>query len=231
MRSTRPTTKSPDVHGHRTLADQRISTDPGCGPWTGVRAVTAPSNRRGGAHPRPENVSRKGKTCAIDSDSTARRTPPGETAPSPRPPGRTAGGLPGRHRSGRPPGGARRPRRRRAGQHLADHHLRRRWPHRHPGSATTGADRLRRQQRHRQPDRHRQREHHLPAVRGAGASFTDSAAWLIHGSGALSASTRDAVMRQLFDPVNGIGLSFTRNPMGAPIWPGPATPTTTPAAT
>jgi glucosylceramidase len=50
---------------------------------------------------------------------------------------------------------------------------------------------------------------------GAGASFTDTAAWLINGSGALSPSTRDAVMRQLFDPVNGIGLSFTRNPMGA----------------
>ncbi|MGW4466195.1 ricin-type beta-trefoil lectin domain protein [Micromonospora sp. NPDC004704] len=50
---------------------------------------------------------------------------------------------------------------------------------------------------------------------GAGASFTDTAAWLINGSGALSQSTRDTVMRQLFDPVNGIGLSFTRNPMGA----------------
>ncbi|MEV4757201.1 ricin-type beta-trefoil lectin domain protein [Micromonospora sp. NPDC049559] len=50
---------------------------------------------------------------------------------------------------------------------------------------------------------------------GAGASFTDSAAWLLRGSGILSASTRDTVMRNLFDPVNGIGLSFTRNPMGA----------------
>ncbi|NJC72248.1 glucosylceramidase [Planosporangium thailandense] len=50
---------------------------------------------------------------------------------------------------------------------------------------------------------------------GAGASFTDTAAWLMHGSGALSASTQNDVMRKLFDPVNGIGLSFLRNPMGA----------------
>jgi glucosylceramidase len=50
---------------------------------------------------------------------------------------------------------------------------------------------------------------------GAGASFTDTAAYLLRGSGALSISVRDAVMRKLYDPVNGIGLSFTRNPMGA----------------
>jgi glucosylceramidase len=50
---------------------------------------------------------------------------------------------------------------------------------------------------------------------GAGASFTDTAAYLLRGSGALSVSVRDAVMRKLYDPVNGIGLSFTRNPMGA----------------
>jgi glucosylceramidase len=50
---------------------------------------------------------------------------------------------------------------------------------------------------------------------GAGASFTDSAAWLMNSSGALSASTRSAVMTKLFDPTNGIGLSFLRNPMGA----------------
>jgi len=50
---------------------------------------------------------------------------------------------------------------------------------------------------------------------GAGASFTDTAAYLLRGSGAVSASTRDATMQKLFDPVNGIGLSFTRNPMGA----------------
>ena len=50
---------------------------------------------------------------------------------------------------------------------------------------------------------------------GGGASFTDTAAWLLNSSGALSASTRDTVMTKLFDPGNGIGLSFLRNPMGA----------------
>jgi glucosylceramidase len=50
---------------------------------------------------------------------------------------------------------------------------------------------------------------------GGGASFTDTAAWLMNSSGALSADTRNAVMQKLFDPVNGIGLDFLRNPMGA----------------
>jgi glucosylceramidase len=50
---------------------------------------------------------------------------------------------------------------------------------------------------------------------GAGASFTDTAAYLMNSSGALSAATRNATMTKLFDPVNGIGLSFLRNPMGA----------------
>ncbi len=50
---------------------------------------------------------------------------------------------------------------------------------------------------------------------GGGASFTDTAAWLMNSSGALSASTRNTVMQKLFDPVNGIGVSFLRNPMGA----------------
>jgi len=50
---------------------------------------------------------------------------------------------------------------------------------------------------------------------GAGASFTDTAAWLMSGSGALSAATRTATMQKLFDPNTGIGLSFLRNPMGA----------------
>jgi glucosylceramidase len=50
---------------------------------------------------------------------------------------------------------------------------------------------------------------------GGGASFTDTAAWLMNSSGALSATTRDSVMRKLFDPVDGIGLGFLRNPMGA----------------
>jgi glucosylceramidase len=50
---------------------------------------------------------------------------------------------------------------------------------------------------------------------GAGASFTDTAAWLMNSSGALSAATRNTVMANLFDPNNGIGLDFLRNPMGA----------------
>src|SRR5262249_9679281 len=50
---------------------------------------------------------------------------------------------------------------------------------------------------------------------GAGASFTDTAAWLMNSSGALSSATRSSVMQQLFDPGAGIGLSFLRNPMGA----------------
>jgi glucosylceramidase len=50
---------------------------------------------------------------------------------------------------------------------------------------------------------------------GAGASFTDTAAWLMNSSGALSSATRNAVMQSLFDPNAGIGLSFLRNPMGA----------------
>lgn len=50
---------------------------------------------------------------------------------------------------------------------------------------------------------------------GGGASFTDSAAWLLNSSNTISATTRNQVMRDLFDPVNGIGLAFMRNPMGA----------------
>jgi len=50
---------------------------------------------------------------------------------------------------------------------------------------------------------------------GAGASFTDTAAWLMNSSGALSAATRNATMTKLFDPNSGIGLGFLRNPMGA----------------
>ncbi|WP_199745377.1 ricin-type beta-trefoil lectin domain protein [Amycolatopsis sp. WAC 04182] len=50
---------------------------------------------------------------------------------------------------------------------------------------------------------------------GAGASFTDTAAWLMKGSGALSQATRDETMRKLFDPVSGIGVNFIRNPLGS----------------
>jgi glucosylceramidase len=49
---------------------------------------------------------------------------------------------------------------------------------------------------------------------GGGASITDTTAHLLRG-GAVSAATRDAVMRKLFSPADGIGLSFVRNPIGA----------------
>lgn len=48
---------------------------------------------------------------------------------------------------------------------------------------------------------------------GFGASFTDSSAYLIHQ--VLDAGQRTEVMQKLFDPQEGIGLSFLRNPMGA----------------
>ncbi|MFG2333446.1 ricin-type beta-trefoil lectin domain protein [Streptomyces sp. NPDC048604] len=49
---------------------------------------------------------------------------------------------------------------------------------------------------------------------GGGASITDTTAHLLRG-GAVSAATRDEVMRKLFSPTDGIGLSFVRNPIGA----------------
>lgn len=48
---------------------------------------------------------------------------------------------------------------------------------------------------------------------GFGASFTDSSAYLIDK--VLEPQVRDRVMHDLFDPVDGIGLSALRNPMGA----------------
>jgi glucosylceramidase len=64
----------------------------------------------------------------------------------------------------------------------------------------------------------------LPAIRvdadtqyqeweGAGASFTDAAAWVVNR--VLLPGLRDSVMRALFDPAKGIGTSFLRNPMGS----------------
>lgn len=50
-------------------------------------------------------------------------------------------------------------------------------------------------------------------MEGGGASFTDSAAWLVNEK--LPPMVRDQVMQDLFDPNQGIGLSFLRNPMGA----------------
>ncbi|MGG6314254.1 glycoside hydrolase family 30 protein [Paenibacillus macerans] len=48
---------------------------------------------------------------------------------------------------------------------------------------------------------------------GFGASFTDSAAYLIHQ--VLEGEQRTALMKKLFDAEDGIGLSVLRNPMGA----------------
>jgi glucosylceramidase len=45
---------------------------------------------------------------------------------------------------------------------------------------------------------------------GFGASFTDSSAYLVNNS-----SARDTIMKKLFDPTTGIGLSFLRQPLGA----------------
>jgi len=47
---------------------------------------------------------------------------------------------------------------------------------------------------------------------GAGASFTDTAAYLMD---TLPAGTRTSTMNALFSPTSGIGLDFLRNPMGA----------------
>ncbi|WP_109507712.1 ricin-type beta-trefoil lectin domain protein [Nocardioides speluncae] len=49
---------------------------------------------------------------------------------------------------------------------------------------------------------------------GGGASITDTTAYLLRG-GAVSEATRNEVMRKLFSPTDGIGLSFVRNPIGA----------------
>lgn len=50
-------------------------------------------------------------------------------------------------------------------------------------------------------------------IRGFGASLTDSSAYLLNTI--LDSKTRETVMRALFDPEEGIGLSVLRNPMGA----------------
>jgi O-glycosyl hydrolase len=49
-------------------------------------------------------------------------------------------------------------------------------------------------------------------VQGFGAAMTDSSAWLIDK---LSTAERTKLMKKLFDPSNGIGLSLLRSPMGA----------------
>src|ERR1700722_12850868 len=45
---------------------------------------------------------------------------------------------------------------------------------------------------------------------GFGASFTNSSAWLVANS-----PLRSQIMTKLFDPANGIGLDFLRQPIGA----------------
>jgi glucosylceramidase len=53
----------------------------------------------------------------------------------------------------------------------------------------------------------------LQQIDGFGAAVTDASAWLI--STRMSASQRTALMQKLFDPNQGIGISFVRIPMGA----------------
>jgi glucosylceramidase len=48
---------------------------------------------------------------------------------------------------------------------------------------------------------------------GFGAAMTDSSAWLLEKQ--LTEAQRKAVMRKLFDPRHGIGVSFVRVPLGA----------------
>jgi glucosylceramidase len=50
---------------------------------------------------------------------------------------------------------------------------------------------------------------------GAGASFTDTAAFDLKGSGALSAATQNDVLTKLFSPTGGIGVSALRNVIGS----------------
>lgn len=50
-------------------------------------------------------------------------------------------------------------------------------------------------------------------IDGFGASLTDSSAWLIYEF--LTPAQRQAVLTNLFDPDQGIGLSYLRQPMGA----------------
>jgi glucosylceramidase len=50
---------------------------------------------------------------------------------------------------------------------------------------------------------------------GAGADITDTTAFDIKGSGALSAATQNDVMTKLFSPTSGIGISAVRNVIGS----------------
>src|SRR6266567_2463236 len=53
----------------------------------------------------------------------------------------------------------------------------------------------------------------LQQMEGFGAAMTDSSAWLIGTK--MTATQRNAVMHALFDPAQGIGISFVRVPMGS----------------
>src|SRR5579885_2661599 len=50
-------------------------------------------------------------------------------------------------------------------------------------------------------------------IDGFGASLTDSSAWLLYTK--LAPEQRKQTMTELFDPKQGIGLNFLRQPMGA----------------
>jgi len=50
-------------------------------------------------------------------------------------------------------------------------------------------------------------------IDGFGASLTDGSAWLLHDR--LPPAEREQVMRRLFDPVSGAGLSFLRQPIAS----------------
>ncbi|MBW8002799.1 MAG: hypothetical protein FVQ80_12385 [Planctomycetes bacterium] len=51
-------------------------------------------------------------------------------------------------------------------------------------------------------------------MNGFGASYTDSAAWMVYESGVLNSTQIQTLVDDLFDPVSGIGLSILRQPMG-----------------
>ena len=88
-------------------------------------------------------------------------------------------------------------------------------PHRHPRPAAAVAARVRRPSSPAATHTITVNENtRYQTFEGGGASITDTTAYLFRG-GPISAATRDAVMRRLFHPTDGIGLSFVRNPIGA----------------
>jgi len=104
--------------------------------------------------------------------------------------------------------------RRRTRQHLAYTTNDSAGPQRHSRPATADAHRVRGHQPGRHYDDQRQEGTKYQTFTGGGASFTtpplaDELQWRPVGG------HRDATMKALFDPVNGIGLDFLRNPMGA----------------